>query len=309
MTADASCGCTVRYRCGHCWHDTCLDCGGCAAGGVCSCPCETGVAPTEQATGPRFWLGTHHPSWLGALGVPLFVSHRRLVGRRTLPRAAESWALDSGGFTELSMHGAWTVSPREYAAAVRRYRDEIGLLEWAAPQDWMCEPWITAKTGLTVEEHQRRTIGNFLDLKAIDAALPIVPVLQGWSLADYERCASLYERAGVDLASEPVVGLGSVCRRQATGEAAEIVERLAGHGYALHGFGFKVRGLIECGPDLASADSLAWSYSARRRPPRAGCSGHKNCANCPRYALDWRNRMLRAIARPRPRQLAFEVIA
>ncbi len=34
-----------------------------------------------------------------------------------------------------------------------RYRDEIGCLLWAAPQDWMCEPWITAKTGLTVAEH------------------------------------------------------------------------------------------------------------------------------------------------------------
>ncbi len=34
-----------------------------------------------------------------------------------------------------------------------RYRDEIGCLLWAAPHDWMCEPWITAKTGLTVAEH------------------------------------------------------------------------------------------------------------------------------------------------------------
>ncbi|WP_049580232.1 DUF7221 family queuine tRNA-ribosyltransferase-like protein [Streptomyces sp. SBT349] len=256
-----------------------------------------------------FYLGTHHPAWLATAGVPLFVSHRRLTGRRTLPRAAAPWALDSGGFTELSMHGAWTVPPRQYAAAVARYTQEIGRMAWAAPQDWMCEPWILAKTGLPLTEHLARTVGNYLDLKAIDPALRIIPAVQGWRRQDYEDCADRYERAGIDLAAEPVVGLGSVCRRQATGEAADIVAALAGRGYALHGFGFKVRGLAECGTDLASADSLAWSYEARRRPPLPGCTTHKNCANCPHYAFLWRKRVLAAIAAPRPRQLAFDMEA
>lgn len=35
-------------------------------------------------------------------------------------------------FSELARHGSWTVSPAEYVAAVRRYRDEIGGLEWGA---------------------------------------------------------------------------------------------------------------------------------------------------------------------------------
>jgi hypothetical protein len=49
-------------------------------------------------------------------------------------------------------------------AAVRRYRDEIGSLDWAAPQDWMCEPFILAKTGLSVREHLRRTVADYLRL-------------------------------------------------------------------------------------------------------------------------------------------------
>ncbi|WP_194117740.1 DUF7221 family queuine tRNA-ribosyltransferase-like protein [Streptomyces hoynatensis] len=254
-----------------------------------------------------FYLGTHHPAWLATAGVPLFVSHRRLKGRKGLPRAASRWALDSGGFTELSMHGAWTVPPREYAAAVRRYAGEIGQMAWAAPQDWMCEPWIVAKTGLPLSEHLARTVGNYLDLKSIDPALKIIPVIQGWRRQDYEDCADRYERAGIDLAAEPVVGLGSVCRRQATGEAAQIVGTLAGRGYRLHGFGFKVLGLAECGSSLTSADSLAWSFEARRRPPLPGCSGHKNCANCLRYAHRWRERVLKVISCPRPHQLAFDI--
>jgi hypothetical protein len=34
--------------------------------------------------------------------------------------------------------------------------------------------------------------------------------------------------------------------------------------------------------------SMAWSYAARRDPPRPGCTSHKNCANCLRYAAKWR---------------------
>ena len=51
----------------------------------------------------RFYLGTHQPQWLALLEVPLFVSHRRLAKRTRLPRSCGSWALDSGGFSELAL--------------------------------------------------------------------------------------------------------------------------------------------------------------------------------------------------------------
>src|SRR5437763_3121324 len=108
-----------------------------------------------------FYLGAHHPHWLALLDLPLFVSRRRLAGRRTLPRARAAWALDSGGFTELSMHGRWTLAPAAYAAEVRRYHDAIGRLTFAAPQDWMYEPHMLARTGMTVLEHQQRTVDNY----------------------------------------------------------------------------------------------------------------------------------------------------
>lgn len=56
---------------------------------------------------------------------------------------------------------------------------------------------------------------------------------------------------------------------------------------------------------MASADSLAWSYDARRSAPLPGhAARHKNCANCRDYALAWRGRVLAAIANPR-QQLLF----
>jgi hypothetical protein len=41
---------------------------------------------------------------------------------------------------------------------------------------------------------------------------------------------------------------------------------------------------------------MAWSIAARRRPPLPGCTRHKNCANCSRYALTWRRELLAGLA-------------
>jgi hypothetical protein len=200
--------------------------------------------------------------------------------------------LDSGGFTELSTYGAWTVGPEQYIDQVYRFREEIGFLEWCAPQDWMCEPFITEKTGLTVLDHQRRTVDNFLFLRGKAPELPFIPVVQGFTIDEYHRCVAMYRAAGIDLAAEPLVGVGSVCRRQGTGEAARIITEMAAEGLSVHGFGFKITALKLCGRELASADSMAWSFDARRARPLPGCT-HKSCANCLRYALRWRESVAR----------------
>jgi hypothetical protein len=234
-----------------------------------------------------FYLGVHRPNWLAMAGVPLFVSRRTLAPYRTLPRAIAPWALDSGGFSELTINGRWTVSARDYAADVRRFREEVGQLEWAAPQDWMCEHAMLKRTGLTVAEHQRLTIANYLELRAIAPDLPIIPVLQGWGLTDYWRHAEAYDAAGIDLAALPLVGVGTVCRRQNTTMATALLGSLKNDGLKLHGFGIKLQGLRAASGSLESADSMAWSYNARRNPPREECS-HMNCANCLPFALEWR---------------------
>ena len=250
---------------------------------------EDGERPAELT----FYLGAHQPHWLWRSAFPLFVSHRQLARRaRSLRPAACRWALDSGGFTELTMHGRWVTSAEAYAEAVTSYADHIGGLDFAAPMDWMCEPFMLERTGLSIAEHQQRTVANYLELRQLAPGLPFIPVLQGWRLADYLACADLYQSAGVDLAELPRVGLGSVCRRQSTAEIAVIVTALADRRLRLHGFGVKTGGLHLYGRLLASADSMAWSYAARRSPALPGCSGHKNCANCLTYATRWRRSVL-----------------
>lgn len=216
------------------------------------------------------------------LGVPLFVSVRRLRARKSLPRAVTSWALDSGGFTELSRPPhKWLTSEPQYVSEVLRLRD-IGRLAWVAPQDWMCEPFIVSKTGLSVPEHQARTVASFVSLREQIGRL-VIPVVQGYAPRDYDRCIGLYQRAGVDLAAEPVVGVGSVCRRSGTLEATRLLRYIADHGLSLHGFGIKGDTFHACAEVLASADSMAWSYQARRQ----GRNG-----NSPDEAMAWRARLL-----------------
>ncbi|WP_067657221.1 deazapurine DNA modification protein DpdA family protein [Nocardia harenae] len=140
-------------------------------------------------------------------------------------------------------------------------------------------------------------VTNYLTLRDLAPDLPFVPVLQGFDLPDYLHCADLYQRAGIELGGVQVVGVGSVCRRQGTRDAAAIMTALCQQlpGVRLHGFGIKTSGLHQYGALLASADSMAWSYGARRTDPLPECTGHKNCANCLTYALGWRTKVLDAM--------------
>lgn len=225
----------------------------------------------------KFFLGTHQPHWLHDerfVGVPLFISRRRLATYKTLPVAETRFALDSGGFTELQMYGRWTLSASQYAEEVGRFVRFYGRkLCWVAPQDWMCEPLVISGgnasrgivfkgTRLNVEEHQRRTVRNFIELRRLLGGR-VIPVLQGWKLADYWRCQEIYKQAGVDLEDCETVGVGSVCRRQSTNDATQIMSTLAVDGLRLHGFGFKKGGLKNCHSFMVSADSTAWSDTAK----------------------------------------------
>lgn len=254
----------------------------------------------------EFFLGTHMPAWLERVDFPLFVSRTRLCRRKRLPIARTKWALDSGGFTELARFGRWTISPIRYVREVRRYASEIGNMAWAAPMDLMCEPQVLAKTGLSIVEHQQQTVDNYRAHRDLAPDLPIIPVLQGWTMEDYLRCADRYERSGVDLVSLPLVGLGSVCRRQRTGEIAAIVATLAGYGLHLHGFGVKTQGLRSYSLYLSSSDSMAWSARGRRvKPCMHGRATSE--ANCLPFAREWRERVLAAAELPAQRDMFGEV--
>lgn len=256
------------------------------------------VAMTADSSATAFYLGTHRPYWLPLTDVPLFVSAVTLRKRARCPKACGPWAQDSGGFSQLQAHGAWTGSDNVYAAETNAWADQAGRSpDFAACRDMMCEPFMLDKTGLTIRDHQLWTIESYLNLVRLAPWIRWLPVVQGWHADDYREHVEMYRSAGVDLRELARVGVGSVCRRQATKEGAEIICAVADLGIKVHAFGVKVEGLRLFGHRIASADSMAWSFIARkRRLLLDSCigKGHANCANCMTWALEWhRTRILK----------------
>jgi hypothetical protein len=84
-----------------------------------------------------------------------------------------------------------------------------------------------------------------------------------------------------------------------------LVGPLAALGLRLHGFGLKLQGLRQVGGALVSADSMAWSFDARRLGHKRGANwcgspSHKNCANCSAFAMDWYRRVWETVGEEQP---------
>jgi hypothetical protein len=174
--------------------------------------------------------------------------------------------MDSGAFTEITTHGRFRSTVADYAAEVRRWAG-IGTLDACVAQDYMCEPFALARTGLSVADHQRLTIDRYDEL--VDAAPGpyVLPVVQGFTPAEYVAHVDQY---GARLAPGAWVGVGSICKRQGRPTVlAHVLQAVHDRrpDLQLHGFGVKVTGLRHGAVRhyLATADSLAWSYAARKQ--------------------------------------------
>jgi hypothetical protein len=211
----------------------------------------------------RFYVGLHQPSDARHFE-RAFISVNRLRTRKA-PLLTKNWIMDSGAFTELSTHGHYRYPPEHYATTINRWAHDPALVA-VVSQDYMCEPWIVRKTGLDVAEHHRLTIMRYDALRPLSKPY-VMPVLQGYDPDDYVRHLRLY---GSRLGPFAYVGVGSICKRNT--EVNSIVAVLSGIKAArpdlrLHGFGLKTTALASSAVRacLYSADSMAWSFAARRQ--------------------------------------------
>jgi hypothetical protein len=212
----------------------------------------------------KFYIGLFQPKQSENFD-RAFISINRVRGRKSAVPSCD-WILDSGAFSEISRHGRYRHEPEEYAAEINRLATINQGLKIAVSQDYMCEPFILEKTGLTVAEHQRLTIERY------DALLPLVgiylmPVLQGYSPDDY---VAHIEQYGDRLRPGMLVGVGSICKRNADPAQIEAILRAIKRkrpDLKLHGFGLKISALARAAirDALYSADSMAWSFSARKQ--------------------------------------------
>jgi hypothetical protein len=260
-----------------------------------------------------YYLGVPEPSWLGHCdGVPKFVSVARFdryttEGDRWPVRSASSYAIDSGAYIALTGRNKrvpWFDDPDVYGGKILRFIDNTGYPpEFAAIQDFPCEPNAQRATGLTVRDHQDLTTDSYEWLIREFPMVPWIPVLQGEKPGDHVVHAKMYADRGIDLAACHRVGVGSICRLTELDGLVERIrqlEDLAAQGLKLHGFGIKTDALPLIGHVLASADSMAWSAHVRhngcRNPIRLpGCTHAGDCRNCYRYAVHWREQVLASL--------------
>jgi hypothetical protein len=242
-----------------------------------------------------FYLGVHEPAWLERTTVPLFVSVPRLLRRKQFPKAKGSWALDSGAFTELLSHGRWRMDVLEYGETVERMAAEITQLQWASIQDWLCTPEVLNETGLSIETHQRHTVRNYCKLMKRHPNISWLPVLQGWEPDSYLNHAAMYRAEGVQLDKLSLVGLGSLAGRQKSQVIPRLARATKDRGLKTHVFGLSFLGLRAIHQLVRSADSMVWSFIARRRQLKfQRCRmKHHICNNCLKFALHWRSDLLR----------------
>jgi hypothetical protein len=211
-----------------------------------------------------FYTGNHQPSDAKHFD-RAFVSVNRLRGRRS-GFQVKDWIMDSGAFTQIAKHGGYTEGVEVYAAEIKRWANNGNLLA-AVAQDYMCEAHMLAITGKTIEEHQVLTIKRYDALLACDTGgVYIMPVLQGYEPEDYVRHIEMYDDR---LKHGMWVGVGSVCKRNGDPRAIERVLfaiKEVRPDLQLHGFGLKTtaRSSPLVNELLHTADSMAWSYAARR---------------------------------------------
>lgn len=247
----------------------------------------------------KFYLGTHVLNHIDKTNIPLFVSFRQLRSRK-LKRFNHNTPIcvDSGGFSELNLFGKWTITHKEYDNKLKQLKT-LGLkIDWAAQQDWMCEPFVIDKTGLDIETHQKLTVDNYIKLNSLNSDVDYIPVIQGYELDDYLSHIDQFYDNDIDLSNERIVGVGSVCRRQSSDEIKDIIKEISKKGINIHGFGVKTNGLKKYKQYMNSCDSLAWSFSARKLKEKCfKCQNKniKNCANCLNYALKWRSNLFNKI--------------
>ena len=184
-----------------------------------------------------------------------------LLGMRDL-------ALDSAGFSAMTHWGG------EYPWTAREYAELAAWLQptWWAHRDYCVEPEL-----ISDEAHRQSridaTVRSGFECCEVADEMGIprpMPVLQGWTPADYLRCAEAMQPL------PQLVGVGSVCRRHMHGPDGliAIVDALSTLGVDLHLFGVKGTALRRIRTDMFlagavhSADSHAWDYACRMQGVR-----------------------------------------
>ncbi|WP_291333425.1 hypothetical protein [Desulfovibrio sp.] len=190
-----------------------------------------------------------------------------------LAEGMEVW-LDSAGFTAMKKYNGfpWTIDAYVELAA------RFPFARWAS-MDYCVEQEIAASREVVLDRISQTINANHscANLARQYGILDtFMPVIQGRTPDDYLRCI---ERMPM-VFDFPVVGVGSMCRRQVHGAdgilrvIAALDQAFAGTEVQLHLFGLKSQGAaaVRAHPRVFSVDSQAYGSAARWDAVKAGHS-------------------------------------
>lgn len=176
-------------------------------------------------------------------------------------------ALDSAGFVAMARY-------RGFPWTIEQYLDLVESWPWAwyASWDQCVEPEIaSSKIDVYFRLAETCRLLSEVRMRARDRGLPDpMPVVQGWEVDHYR-----WSLDHLPLASWPkLLGVGSMCRRHVHGPngilaIVEALDRVLPTCVGLHLFGVKGTALrfLSGHPRIASVDSMAWDFAARRQVP------------------------------------------
>jgi hypothetical protein len=181
--------------------------------------------------------------------------------------------LDSAGFVSTRAYGGfpWTVDDYIDLAASWPFR-RFASLDYCTEQE-------IARDREEVLDRISRTIRSNRDCMARAADRDIserfMPVIQGRTPSDYERCL---DALWPMLTPGRVIGVGSMCRREVGGRQGivavfEHLDRVLAPGVKLHGFGIKGTALpylVALAHRITSIDSQAYGTAARQDALKRG---------------------------------------
>lgn len=201
-------------------------------------------------------------------------------------------ALDSAGFVAaVKYHG--------YIWSMNQYLDLAASHDWAwyAGMDFCVEKEIAGtQTDALFRIAETCRMYHELRQAARDRGMKDpMPIIQGWTVSQYLWCIDNFP-----LIDWPdLIGVGSMCRRHIRGEngilaVIEALDKVLPPNTKLHCFGIKgpVMEIIGKHPRLASIDSLAWDFAARRDHPVGRTMDLRGS-----YMLDWVSKNTAAVER------------
>jgi hypothetical protein len=204
------------------------------------------------------FTGIHRPYQASSVAAAC-ISVQALARHRSAFRCAQ-WLLGSGAAATIKHHGDYPEPPSAYAAEIRRWATNGGLLA-AVAQDYPCHLAMLRITGKSIATHQALTIQRYDALLTCDiGGVWVMPVLQGYAPADYAAHVREY---GKRLRRRAWVAIGSTSRVNCHPAGLEGVVRAIRQerpDLKLHALEIKPAAL-----EVGQVSSLLWS--ADLRPP------------------------------------------